>query len=154
MTRSLQPLRVLHVDDDAVNRLVLGEMLRVLGHQPEPAASGAEALARLATEAFDVLMTDVHMPQLDGSALLARLRAGGGLDPALPVIAISADVLSQAPQAYVALGFCTFLGKPLSLASIEEGLRRAVAGPAPLTHEGVNEAARALARAARWRGRA
>jgi len=122
--RSAQALRILHVDDDAVSRLVMHHLLAELGHAAEGASSAAEGLARLADERFDLIISDIHMPELDGPGFLARLRAGAPETAAIPVIAITADVMSRACDEYRALGFAAVISKPL----LVEPLRRLIEG--------------------------
>ena len=89
------PARILVVDDVADNRAVLERRLRRQGHTVDSASGGRPALEQLARERFDLVLLDVLMPDLDGLAVLQRMKA----DPLLrdiPVIMISAldDVAS------------------------------------------------------------
>jgi two-component system, sensor histidine kinase len=122
---STRPLRVLHVDDDAINRLVLDQMLQAFGYETVAAASGAEALAAVRASRFDLVMTDLHMPQMTGEALLAAIRAAGPQHAALPVIAVSADVMSRPAAVYAQMGFAGFLAKPLTFDRLEAAIDRA-----------------------------
>lgn len=124
-------LRILHVDDDPVSRRVMDAFLNILGHVPRSAASGAEALARLAEEDFDLVITDLHMPEMDGSALLAKTRTREPDTAALPVIAITADVMRSKPADQLALGFAGCLAKPLLIPQLEALLRQVVAAKRP-----------------------
>lgn len=92
---AVQPATILVVDDQEDNRAVLDRRLRRQGHTVECAAGGHAALARLRDQPFDLVLLDVLMPDLDGLAVLQRIKA----DPAtrdIPVIMISAldDVAS------------------------------------------------------------
>ncbi|MCA9972059.1 MAG: response regulator, partial [Anaerolineales bacterium] len=85
---------ILIVDDSATVRRLLGFTLQKHGHTVLSAVHGGDALARLAETAVDLVIADVTMPQLDGIALLQRLRA----DPrsaALPVVMLTASGESQ-----------------------------------------------------------
>lgn len=91
----VQPAHILIVDDQEDNRSVLERRLRRQGHTVESAAGGLSALDMLGRESFDLVLLDVLMPDLDGLAVLERMKA----DPAtrdIPVIMISAldDVAS------------------------------------------------------------
>jgi two-component system sensor histidine kinase EvgS len=110
-----RPLRLLHIDDDPVNRLVLGEMLAALGHHPTSAATGDEALEQLQQQTFDAVLTDIHMPGMDGVALREHV---GRLHPELAVFAVTADVMTRSQSEYETLGFAGVLTKPLSLANL------------------------------------
>ena len=81
--------RVLVVDDDQLNRMLLTRSLEQEGHRVGSAASGQEALEILGERPFDVVLLDIVMPELDGVSVLERLKR----DPVLqhvPVIMISA----------------------------------------------------------------
>ena len=68
------PGRVLVVDDNKVNRLLLARTLELQGHHVESAANGRLALARLNDEDFDLVLLDIEMPELDGFEVLAQLK--------------------------------------------------------------------------------
>ena len=126
-----RPLKVLHVDDDPMNLRVVQEILGAFGHIAVPAVSGREALERFATERFDVILLDIHMPEMTGIELLQHMRASPDAGRNTPVIALTADVLTRRPQEYVALGFNDFVAKPILVAGLIAALKRAAEGPAP-----------------------
>jgi CheY-like chemotaxis protein len=122
------PLKVLHVDDDPMNLRVVHEILTAFGHQPVMAASGAEALDQLGRETFDVVLMDIHMPEMTGIEVVQRLRASVGPERNTPVIALTADVLSRRPQEYQALGFNDFVSKPILVSGLMVAIHRAASG--------------------------
>ncbi len=75
--------RVLVVDDDAGIREVLSQALRSHGWQSEGATDGRDALAQLGRQRFDVVVTDIQMPRMDGLALLRAIRS---MAQPLPVV--------------------------------------------------------------------
>ncbi len=124
-------LHVLHVDDDPMNLRVVQEIMSAFGHTAVGVSSGAEALRRLEGEPFDLLLLDIHMPQMDGIETLQRLRSGGGRSHAIPAIALTADIISRRPQEYVALGFDDFISKPIPVAALMSAIER-VTGSQPI----------------------
>jgi CheY-like chemotaxis protein len=124
---ALDVLRVLAVDDNAVNLLVLEQLLTSLGQDVAKAASGAEALELLASERFDLVLTDIQMPGMTGIELLQRLRAAPGGNQSVPVIALTADVTSGGRQRYLDLGFDEHSAKPIQLEELLGAIVRAVA---------------------------
>ncbi|MCR5875071.1 response regulator [Phenylobacterium sp. J426] len=116
------------MDDDPMNLRVVQEILTAFGHTAVMASSGQEALARLACERFDVVLMDIHMPEMTGIEVVERLRASLGPERNTPVIALTADVLSRRPQDYAALGFADFVSKPILVSGLMASVRRAVAG--------------------------
>ncbi len=119
-----RPLRVLHVDDDPMNLRVVQEILGAFGHQAVMACSGAEAIERLAVEAFDVVLLDIHMPGMTGLEVIDRVRRGEAPQRDVPVIALTADVYSRRPAEYLALGFNDFMSKPILVSSLMAAIRR------------------------------
>jgi CheY-like chemotaxis protein len=126
-----RPLKVLHVDDDPMNLKVVQEILSAFGHAAVSVTSGAEALARVAQETFDVLLLDIHMPEMTGIELLEKLRASDGPERHTPAIALTADIISRRPQEYVALGFADFVSKPILVSGLMASIKRASDGPMP-----------------------
>ncbi len=121
-----RPLKVLHVDDDPMNLRVVQEILGAFGHQGVMANSGEEALERLATEAFDIMLIDIHMPVMTGIDVVRFLRASGGSQSNIPVVALTADVYSRRPAEYLALGFNDFVSKPILVSTLMETIKRCI----------------------------
>jgi adenylate cyclase len=124
---SSEPASILVVDDDALNRKLLVALLEREGHRARTAENGREALERMGDEELDLVLLDVVMPELDGIAVLDRLKR----DPALqhvPVIMISAlDELDSVVRC-IEIGAEDYLPKPfdpvLLRARINAGLAK------------------------------
>lgn len=126
-------LRVLAVDDNAVNLMVLEQLLTSLDMHVARAASGPEALEILAEAAFDLVLTDIQMPGMTGLDVLQHLRATPGPNRNAPVIALTADVTSGGRERYLAQGFTDHSSKPIELPALLEAIDRALcAAPAPV----------------------
>jgi CheY-like chemotaxis protein len=122
-------LSVLHVDDDPVNLRVVEEILSAFGHHGVKALSGQEALEQMSRQVFDVVLMDIHMPEMSGIEVLKRIRESAAPMRDTPVIALTADILSREPAEYLALGFSGFVPKPVMV----QGLIAAVARAAGVT---------------------
>jgi type II secretory ATPase GspE/PulE/Tfp pilus assembly ATPase PilB-like protein/CheY-like chemotaxis protein len=117
------------VDDDAVQRLLLTKTLQNAGYRVAEAPDGADALRRLsAGEECGLVVTDLHMPQLDGDALLRHLRN----DPrtaALPIIVLTGSDLADKESELIDLGADDYIRKPVDpprfIARVRAALRRA-----------------------------
>lgn len=109
---------VLIVDDEPVNRLVLSRMVEHFGAETLEAASGMEALARLAERAYDLVLMDIHMPQMSGVQVVEQLRAASGPNQHTPVVAVTGDTTRELGE-YIALGFDGYANKPISLAGVQ-----------------------------------
>ena len=104
-------LRVLVADDNEVNRVVTMAILERRGHRVDSVENGRSAVARAQAEPYDVVVMDVEMPDLDGIAATAALRA----DPAtasMPIIAMTGHVDFGESDEYRAAGMNAFLAKP------------------------------------------
>jgi CheY-like chemotaxis protein len=131
-TKPERALTVLHVDDDPVNLRVVEEILTAFGHRAVKAISGPEALEQISSQAFDVVLMDIHMPEMSGIEVLKRMRQDAGPAQSTPVIALTADILSREPAEYMALGFSGFVPKPVMVQGLIAAVTRAagVAQPA------------------------
>lgn len=105
--------RVLVVDDNAVNRMVLAESLSGAGFDIELSEDGPTGLERLATERFDLVLMDFHMPGMDGPTAVSTLRRSGGHMADVPVVALTADVMDDARVAFKDAQVQGFLTKPV-----------------------------------------
>ncbi|HEY5410974.1 MAG TPA: PAS domain S-box protein, partial [Caulobacteraceae bacterium] len=88
----LPPLRVLMVDDTAVNRELVRLMLEPLGLVIEEAAGGADGVQAAMTKAYDLILMDVRMPGVDGLEATRLIRAASALNRRTPILALTADV--------------------------------------------------------------
>lgn len=124
---TIRRLKVLHVDDDAMNLRVVQEILGAYGHEAVMACSGPEALDRLSVESFDLMLLDIHMPGMTGVQVIEILRRLPGPERHVPVIALTADIYSRRPAEYLALGFNDFVSKPILVANLMASIKRCVA---------------------------
>jgi signal transduction histidine kinase/CheY-like chemotaxis protein/integral membrane sensor domain MASE1 len=119
---SIADLRVLVVDDEADASELLRRLLTEHGCRVDTVASAAEALAALAGRAYDVLLTDISMPAMDGYELLRRVRTGG---PRVPrAIAVTALARPQDRARALAAGFDGHLAKPIDPTRLLQLLHR------------------------------
>jgi signal transduction histidine kinase/ActR/RegA family two-component response regulator len=107
-------LRVLLVDDHPINRQIASLFLRPFNMRIVEAVNGAEALAALERETFDIVLLDMHMPVMDGPTAIARIRASGQPWAKTTVIALTADAMSGDRERYLAMGMDGYLSKPLA----------------------------------------
>jgi PAS domain S-box-containing protein len=110
----LHGLRVLVVEDNATNRMIVTKLLENLGAVVETAADGYLGVEAVQRGRFDVVLMDVQMPGIDGLEAARRIRALGGAAAAMPIIALTANVLAHQRTAYLASGLDGVVGKPIS----------------------------------------
>ncbi|MNQ66502.1 Autoinducer 2 sensor kinase/phosphatase LuxQ [compost metagenome] len=127
-------LRVLVVDDHAINRRAIQLILQSVDCEITMAEDGLAALEACEGSPFDVVFMDVRMPELDGRETTRRLRAGGGPNASVPVIAVTADTAPEDIAACTAAGMNYFVSKPLTpgalLGALSQVLEEAAAAEA------------------------
>ncbi len=118
-------LRVLVVEDNAINQMVTQNYLEQLGHEAVLASSAEEALALMPGQGFDAILMDVNLPGMSGRAATQTIRADK--DPAIaaiPIIGISAHVLSGDITEQLAAGMDDFVAKPVAPSRLAHALAR------------------------------
>jgi two-component system, NtrC family, response regulator HydG len=121
--RTEKKARLLVVDDDASARSGLEKLLKLEGFVVEAAADGAAALEVAAEHAPDAVITDLHMPKLDGMGLLEKLR---GQDRGLPVIMVTAAEDLGSAVAAMRAGADDYLTKPVDFDALLVSIGRAL----------------------------
>jgi PAS domain S-box-containing protein len=129
-------LKILLAEDNAVNALLISELLRRRGHSIRQVTTGTAAIAAIEDESFDLLLTDIHMPGMDG---IDAARAIRSIEercgrPRMPIVALTADALETGKRACREAGMDGFLIKPIDPAELEEMFRGLFPSPGGLPH--------------------
>lgn len=123
-SEATRPMTVLLVEDNAINREVASEILTNDGHTVVTAQDGETGVAHANAGRFDLILMDITMPGMDGLAATRAIRGGRGASQDVPIIAVSANILPQEMDRFLAAGMNGFLAKPLNI----QDMRRALAG--------------------------
>lgn len=118
--------RVLLVEDNEINQEVISAQLKMLGYDVEIAGDGVIGLDKWRSESFDVVLSDCHMPNMDGFEFTAQVRAEEkqkGL-PRTPVVAITANALKGEAERCLAAQMDDYLSKPLGLQALGDKLEK------------------------------
>lgn len=120
---SLPPAHVLIVEDNAINQLVVANMLEVLGLDAKTAGNGIEALDVLEKHEFDLILMDCQMPEMDGFQCTQRIRN----DPrqkfaSIPIIALTANAMTEDRDQCLAAGMNDYLSKPITMQILRDKL--------------------------------
>ena len=117
---------VLVAEDNETNQKVIAKVLGRLGIAHEIAGNGRIALDMLGRNRYGLLLSDFHMPEMDGFELTHSLRRREAEDggPRLPVVALTADVLPGTEQLCIDAGMDGYLTKPINLAALEAAIRK------------------------------
>jgi two-component system sensor histidine kinase/response regulator len=132
-TPTFQGSKILLVEDNPVNQRVAQRTLQKLAAEVTVANNGAEALEHIATTQFDAVLMDCQMPVMDGFTATRRVRElerVGGLRR-LPIIALTANVMSEDREHCVAAGMDAHLGKPIEPGQLVDTLSRYLKAVAP-----------------------
>jgi two-component system sensor histidine kinase/response regulator len=125
VVRTAESRRVLVAEDNEFNIMLARELLSRRGHEVYVVQSGADVLAELDRQRYDVLLLDLHMPEMDGFEVIRMLRAREQLDGGhLPVIALTARARPADRERCLAAGMDDFLPKPINSAALLETLER------------------------------
>jgi len=120
-------LHLLLAEDNAVNQRVAVAMLRRMGHSVEIVENGRAAVEAVQKKAFDAVLMDIQMPDLDGYAACERIRRIPRLRD-LPIIGLTAHAMSEARERAVEVGMTGFVTKPFSVTDLTTALE-AIEGP-------------------------
>ena len=115
---------VLLAEDNEINRDVITEQLRLLGYACEVAEDGVQALAMWRTGRYALLLTDCHMPHMDGFELTEAIRQAEPVGTRLPIVAVTANAMQGEAQRCRAHGMDDYLSKPLRMAELAPMLQK------------------------------
>jgi signal transduction histidine kinase/CheY-like chemotaxis protein len=121
-------LRLLVVEDHPVNRKILETALTAFGHSVVTAEDGAAAVALCRLQAFDVILTDVNMPIMDGLTATREIRGQPGPNQEAPVIILSASAQPKDHLAGYEAGADAYFNKPIDLSELAAMVERAAGG--------------------------
>ncbi len=119
------PLRLLVAEDNHVNQKVLLSQLRQLGYEADVVANGAEAIEAATLREYDVILMDVHMPDIDGITAARAIRDRSAAHRST-IVAVTADTTREARAACSAAGMDGYLTKPIKLAELAMALSAVV----------------------------
>jgi two-component system, sensor histidine kinase len=121
-----RPLSVLVVEDNDLNRRVLGAMLQLWDTDITWAHNGVEGVTQAAQRAFDVILMDVQMPVMDGITATGVIRSTQGPNQSTPIVALTANVSQKDQASYFAAGMDLFVAKPIVPAQLMAALSDAL----------------------------
>jgi CheY-like chemotaxis protein len=127
----VRPLRILAAEDNPTNQFVLRAILGQKGLEPTFVENGRLALEAVQANDFDLILMDLHMPEMDGLSATQAIRALGGAKSQIPIVAVTAEAMPEQVRKCLAAGMDAHVSKPIRpdvlYGVIEEVLTR---GPA------------------------
>lgn len=117
-------LNILVAEDNAVNRRVAKHLLQKRGHRVTFAVNGREAIEMLGDGAFDVILMDIQMPEMDGIEATRRIREGEAGEPkkSIPIVALTAYTREEDQAKFRNCGMDSYLSKPIKIPELEKTL--------------------------------
>ena len=115
---------ILVAEDDKTNQKVILRQLSMLGYAAEVASNGAEAWQMWQKGDYACVLTDLHMPQMDGYSLTKNIRAHQLRNKRVPILMLSANALSGEAEKALSFGVDAFLTKPLQLRVLNDALTK------------------------------
>lgn len=119
-------LNILLVDDDHINRLVARSLLVQHGHRVAEAEDGQQAMEKLAASGFDIILLDIHMPVMDGIEVTRHIRASSESYKHIPIIGLTASVMSDEKERYLQEGMNKVVEKPIDIHRLLEVIYKLV----------------------------
>lgn len=120
-----QDIRVLIAEDNIVNQIVARRILEKEGFQVVVVSNGRKVLKELESKAYDLILMDVHMPEMDGYEATTIIREQEkGTDRHIPIIAITASIKEEARDLCIKAGMDDFIRKPVVPADLAQALKR------------------------------
>ena len=129
IARPENQVSVLLVEDNAINQRVACAMLEKAGINVVVASNGAEALATLEKQDFDMVLMDIHMPVMDGLAAARRIRRMPEPKCRTPIIALTANAMTGDREKYLDAGMDDYVSKPIDSAMLSAAIARHAGQP-------------------------
>lgn len=115
----MRSLYILIAEDDDQNQAMLKLILTRRGHQVKSAWNGLQALEAVKTELFDVVLMDVHMPEMDGLEATRQIRLWENKKQHVPIVILTGSVPPQISDGYKNAGADTFIAKPFDVKRLD-----------------------------------
>ena len=137
---AMEPLRILVAEDNPVNQQVALGLLRRRGHHVNVVSTGRGAVAAVSAQTYDVVLMDVHMPEMDGIEATREIRRLPGEKGRVPVIALSASAMKEETDDCMEAGMVGHLPKPIDPVALATVLSRyAPAAPPAKAADGASD---------------
>ena len=122
-------LKILGAEDNRVNQVLLSALIEKMGHELDLVKNGAEAVAAVRDGAYDLVLMDVQMPEMDGQAATEAIRALSGPERDVPIIALTANAMRGDRERYLASGMNDYVSKPIRREALIAAIQRCVGRP-------------------------
>ena len=119
--KPLQGVKILVVEDNAINRLIVSDILAASGAQVHVVENGLECIQTVKLETFDIILMDIHMPIMDGVEATKVIRSDSNTALAsMPIIALTANVMKDDITHYLSIGMNAHVAKPIKAKTLRD----------------------------------
>jgi len=139
--KATKPLHVLVVEDNEINQMIIGNILGKIGYDYIIAGNGIEAVDAVKAADFDIILMDVRMPELSGPEATRQIRGLGGKKGDVPIIALTADAMTENRQSYFDAGMNDFVSKPIDIVQLASAINNALGETVNVPVDEVRQAA-------------
>ena len=115
---STRSLHLLLAEDNRINQQLAVAILTAAGHEVDVVENGLQAVEAVSTKPYDLVLMDVQMPEMDGLAATARIRALPGPVRNIPIVALTAHAIAGMREEYLAAGMSGYVSKPIDRAQL------------------------------------
>ena len=122
LLHAVRPLHILLAEDNAVNQLVARRLLEKQGHSVTLVTDGRRAVEEFEKTAFDLILMDVQMPEMDGYEATAAIRAQESGRSRTPILALTAHAMSGDRERCLKAGMDGFVSKPIQLPELMDAI--------------------------------
>jgi CheY-like chemotaxis protein len=126
--RAPETVRLLVAEDNRVNQVLAKRILAKMGYEPDIVSNGAQALDALQRQAYDVVLMDVQMPEMDGMEATRQIRSGRVdiLRPEVRIIAMTANAMTGDRDECLACGMNDYVSKPINTRNLAAAIERQI----------------------------
>lgn len=135
--RAVRPLNILVAEDNEINQALIERFLEKLGHRCKIVEDGQAAVDAVKSEDFELILMDIHMPQMGGIEATRRIKRIGGAKAQVPILACTADVIEDHQSEFFEVGMIGSVSKPIDVGDLVEKIDACF--PEPI-HEATSDA--------------
>lgn len=124
-------LNILVAEDNLINQRLISALLQHCGHEVVVVDDGEKAVTAVCEQVFDVVLMDIHMPNMDGLMATQMIRDMVGPVSTLPIVAVTANAMNADRAEYLSRGLTGFVAKPIDPDVLMEEIQAAIASHQP-----------------------
>ena len=121
---TVRPMRILLAEDNDINQLFMTAILEKAGHEVDAVANGELAVSAAKVGGYDLVLMDIHMPDMDGIEATQAIRSSKGDFANVPIIALTANSMKGDRERFLAAGMSDYVSKPIDMDRFSDAVAR------------------------------